>query len=231
VARITNTVMASDEHSGSAGFVRLAVLEDGRPVVIKSYHTANRTDTPDTLARYTLEEAQSLQRQDELGIGPRFHGVVRDGDRWAVVMDIVPGDFVGTPINARTFQDAETIIGRLRNGGYEDLGDFQKYRTQQGRLLSIDAGRVAAAQGRPDRCMSPNSGGGSYTSIRLPLIAEADAAVGIPYLENLRRTNPEAFTGLIEKMNSYNHRNDPWAVRLRQRYGDYLRQHLPGARP
>lgn len=73
----TDIILASGSHSGSAGVVRLATLPDGRPVVIKSYSLTGADGRPLTAdtSNLILQESRGLAIADDLGIGPRFHGI------------------------------------------------------------------------------------------------------------------------------------------------------------
>jgi hypothetical protein len=207
VTRETRVVFASDEHSGSAGVVRLAELDDGRPVAIKTYypgkHPITGKERPiEEVNQFMLDEARSARLFSDLGIGPEFHGMYRDADgRWNVVMDVVPGDFIGTPVNKQTFADLEEMLNRLNGARLQRLGDFQVYRTPEGRLLAIDPGAAASNVGAAPR-VPVNSAGGEFTYQRANLIREAPPDVAIDYLGKLQKDDPEAWAGLVQRLAS-----------------------------
>jgi Flp pilus assembly pilin Flp len=202
VKKVTDTFLASDEHSGSAGVVRLAELEDGRPVATKTYYPSRGAITDEEI----LSEARSAQLFSDLGIGPKYHGIYRDADgRLNVVMDVVPGDFSGTKVTAQTFDDLETVGARLKGAGIEDVGDFQLYRTQDGRLVAIDPGYAADAIGRKAHS-GVDDVSGFMTRERMQQLGQADPDVGQAYLDQLKQTNPKAYESVIQKMKDPNTR-------------------------
>lgn len=198
VKKISNTVMASDDHSGSAGLVRLAELDNGRPVIVKSYPP--RGTDPTSMDQAIREEAANAQFMDELGIGPRFHGVTRDADgRLSLVTDVVPGDSVGTPVTRETLSDLETMLSRMKDAGFHELGDFQYLRTHEGRLLVIDPPSVSRFTGQTP-WFPYDSVGGLFTRERRWLLYESPIDVATKHLEELKRSNRKAWEGLHERV-------------------------------
>jgi|GEM_PF-5221689 len=222
VDRVTDIVFASEEHSGSAGLVRLGYLSDGRPVALKAYHLGPQRNDLDDVA---LEEAQSAKMLSDLGVGPRFHGIWKDPDgAWNVVFDIARGDFNGMPITAQTFSDLETILSRLSGAGVTEFGDFQPYRTPEGRLIVIDPSSLSSATFDVRRMrrgigVEPNAARGYASQARLEQLREAPVQVGRRYLEGLRANSPEAFAGLRRLIVS---RNDDYVRPLIARYPEFF---------
>jgi hypothetical protein len=143
-----------------------------------------------------LSETRSAKLHSDLGIGPKFHGVYEDArGRAAMVMDIVPGDFEGGPVNDLTMADYETMRSRMAAAHLYDPDDFQFYRTQLGRLLVIDPSQHAARIGLQPLHPS-DSALGRATADRFRLLETADPGTRIRYLRELERTNAEAFIGL-----------------------------------
>jgi hypothetical protein len=214
VRKVTDIAFASEEHSGSAGLVRLGYLEDGRPVALKAYHLRGRHEE---LNDFMLEETRSAKMLSDLGVGPRFHGVWRDHDgSWNVVFDIARGDFSGTPVTRRTFSDLETILTRLKNAGVRSFGDLQLYRDENGRLSVIDPGS-AAKGGAPHA--EPDQPGGYATQVRMEQLFAAAEPEGRYYLEWLSAHRPEAFASLREVLRR---RPDPFAGKVKRLYPDYF---------
>ena len=212
VARVTDGVLASRSHNGSGGLVRLAELADGTPVAIKKHH-GNLSQ------REALREARSVMLMSELGGGPRFHGVYQDSNgHWNVVMDIVPGDSRGAPVTDRSFRDLEDIIQRLAGARMYELGDFQPFRTREGRILVIDPIGMAERVGQRDTT-PPGQANSSYTYARAKVLDDADATVGIRYLERLRTTDPVGWRGLMEKI------QERVTPSFEQRFGTYMQRH------
>ncbi|MBI3297927.1 MAG: hypothetical protein HYZ75_07180 [Elusimicrobia bacterium] len=199
VVEVSNVVFASEEHSGSSGLVRLAKLKDGRAVAVKAILASPPVSEART-AGWILEEANSAALFSDLGVGPKFHGIWTDGaGRLNVVMDIARGDFSGTPVKDATFADLEAIIGRLRGAGIKEVGDFQAYRTPEGRLTLIDPATAIKDRGvKPPA--DPDSRYGFATGQRLALFEAAPADVGARYLEGLRAKDPAAYRGLLEAL-------------------------------
>ena len=226
MARVTDIGLASEEHSGSAGLVRLGYLADGRPVALKTYYPAEMPGESRAaeLPGLMLQEARAAQLYSELGIGPQFHGIWKDADgRWNVVFDIARGDFRGTPVKDVTFSDLETILARMKAAGIGDAGDLQMYRSSEGRLMVIDPNRVAERLGQAPR--EPfDSMYGDGTGARIDVLREAPQDLGRRYLERLEAVNPDAFDGLTRRLLD-NPKSAEWA---RQRYGDIIERRAAG---
>ncbi|MBI3299339.1 MAG: HEAT repeat domain-containing protein [Elusimicrobia bacterium] len=229
VVDISDVAFGSDHYSGSNGVVRLARLRDGRVVAVKSVHPIEYPGAkPETTAAHEawmLQEANSAALYSDLGFGARYHGVWAGADgRLMLVTDIARGDFSGTPVTARSFTDLETIISRMRGAGIAEVGDFQLYRTPEGRLVGIDAvGATAAVGVKPEK--APDASGGFAAGERFALLREAPPDVGRRYLEGLRTSDPAAFKGLAEGLLKS---DESWG---RQRYGELLRPPSGRARP
>jgi hypothetical protein len=142
VREITSTAFASDEHGGAAGVVRLGQLDDGSPVALKTvvpdgFPGATAADIEALANQVLLQEVQRAQIASDLGIGPRYHGVVFDAEgRPNVVTDIVPGDAPGVSSNitAQTVRDLDEILRRLEESPLVSIGnDFQYHVTPDGR--------------------------------------------------------------------------------------------------
>jgi hypothetical protein len=201
VKRVTDAVLASDSHSGSGGLVRVAELSDGRPVAVKTYYNKHPlTGAPVDETAWILEEAQSAQLLDDLGIGPKFHGVFKDPDgKWNVVMDIVPGDFTGMPVSRQTLDDFEHIVNTLEDAGIEDLSRLQLYRTPDSRLRAIDPGSMINKVGAKAE-VPPRTPGGVPTRMRMGLLKDTPDSDAARYLDDLSRSDPEAAQGLRQAL-------------------------------
>jgi hypothetical protein len=188
VRRESDVLLVSDKWSGSQGLVRLAELEDGTPVAIKTYPVNSD---------FVYEEAKSAQLLSDLGIGPRFHGIFRDAQgRENIVMDVVPGDFARPEtVTAQTFADMETVIARLHEAGLEVPLDMQAYVTPNGRYVVIDPSSLASRIGEQD----------SHAELyeyqeRMKLIENAKPEVATAYLEKLRAEHNDRWQKLIGYM-------------------------------
>jgi hypothetical protein len=177
----SDIILASDEHSGSAGVVRLGSV-NGRPVAIKAYATQRKELAMDN--KFILEEAANAKLLSDLGIGPKFHGIYQDSTgRWNMVTDVVRGDFTGTRVTAQSFDDLRTIEKRLHDAGISHAPDFQPYRTQDGRMLVIDA-NLARDATRPELTRD--------ISVEMAkLIREADPELGLQQLRRIQANEPE----------------------------------------
>jgi hypothetical protein len=221
VRSVSDVAFASEQHSGSAGLVRLAYLDDGRPVAVKAYHLRRNT-TRQELDGLALDEARSAQLLSDLGVGPRFHGLWLDADGdWNVVFDIARGDFNGTPVNAATFRDLEIILSRLRAIGLKNVSDFQLYRSPEGRLTVIDPGSAATGLNEPHEWFhSPaDEEGGFAAYARLEQLHDAPPDIGRAYLLALRQHRPAGFAGLSALIVR---RTDAYTAPLRRDYADLL---------
>ena len=199
VADMTDIALASNEHSGSAGRVVLGHLRDGRPVALKTY--PGHQDA-------MLSEVRSAQLLDDLGIGAEFHGVYRPAGAEGpvyIVTDVVPGDFATQgasakqPVTAQTFSDLEVMFQRLQSANAAGAagGDFQPFRTPEGRLLVIDPGAAESEIGAA--LSSPaNSATGIFTGQRLQLLEIAPAGVATDYLAALKRAAPPAYAAVAD---------------------------------
>lgn len=228
----SNIILASDEHSGSAGIVRLATMADGRTVVIKAIEPylppGVDRNSPDNLRFINdaiLAEARGLERAEALGIGPEFHGVyVDEFGRTNVVMDVVTGDFpreAGEFITADTFREFDQMFERIHNAGFNGgLGDFQFYITRDGHPRVIDAGSLdsplSVLGGRDEFLLS-------QASNRIQLLEGAGPELGIPYLESLRQFNNEQYLATMRLMQRFfsDHRSH-----LVEAYRDYYNSAL-----
>jgi hypothetical protein len=220
VAHVTDIGLASEEHSGSAGLVRLAYLADGRPVAVKTYYLAEMKgeSRADELPGVMLKEARAAELYSKLGIGPEFHGLWKDADgRWNIVFDIARGDFSGTPVKDVTFRDLETILARMKAAGVKRAGDLQIYRSPEGRLQVIDPN--SAAEGLHEPHYSDDDPSYGYAaSARAELLRQADAEVGRRYLARLRAEDPDAFAPLAQRLTE-REKTAGWA---HETFGDLL---------
>lgn len=192
LGKVTNVVLVSDETSGSGAYVRLAEMPDGRSVVLKTFARPN--------AEHLLMEARSAKFLSDLGIGAGFHGLFLDAEgRWNLVMDIVPGDFSGTPITPRTFADLDTMLARLEAAGVHELGDFQMHRTPSGRLLAIDPGGISSHIGEGGRKPTWKASS-DFNLERVELLKKADRQMGLRYLERLQRLDRRSWQAVIQTM-------------------------------
>ncbi len=195
--RTTDVVFASNEHSGSGGVVNLAELSDGRPVAIKAIYGKG---TKQENMQKILDEARSAKLTSDMGIGPKFHGVHQDAEgRWYVVTDIARGDFSGTKVTKQSFEDLDTIFSRLKGAKIAPHGDFQLYRDNDGRVSVIDPAPLAEMVGKKP-LDPPDSPRGVATRERVSLLVEADPSTSLDYLTKLKDTNPEAWNGVMKRM-------------------------------
>jgi hypothetical protein len=216
---ITDTLLASREQNGSAGLVRLGYVSgaDGEriPVAVKTYYPSSSV-SPQELERTMLDEARSAELCSELGICGRMRGVFRDSNgRWNIAMDVARGDFNG-PVNARSFEDLETIISRLRGAGVRGVSDLQLFRSPEGRLMMIDPDAISL--NRAAGPLSPQDIPFGYTSARTSVVRDAAASDGLTYLETLRRSDRAAWDALLANLSEVSTR-DP---QIRQKYGSYM---------
>jgi hypothetical protein len=132
--------LTGEVEQGSASHVRLGFLKDGRPVAIKAHLPVELWKGKEQ-ERLRIE-ANGARLLDDLGIGPRFHGIFAEGDGTLnVVTDIVPGDFpteASKDITLQTIEDLEEASHRLARTGRDLGGDVQGPVTPRGRLLFID---------------------------------------------------------------------------------------------
>lgn len=216
---VTDTLLASREQNGSAGLVRLGYVNSANgervPVAIKTYYPSASV-SPQELERTMLNEARSTQLCSELGICGQMRGVFRDANgRWNIAMDIARGDFNG-PVNARSFEDLETIISRLRGAGVREVQDLQLFRSPEGRLMMIDADVISV--NRAAGPLPPQDIPFGYTNTRTAVVRDAAASDGLNYLETLRRTDRAAWDALLGNLSEVSVR-DP---QIRQKYGAYM---------
>ena len=224
----SDIILASDEHSGSAGIVRLATMGDGRTVAIKAYEPyvppngdRNSPENIELINNAILDEARGLERAEALGIGPEFHGVfVDEFGRTNVVMDVVTGDFpseAGEFITASTLREFDNMYERIHSAGFNgSLGDFQFYITRDGHPRVIDAGSLADTSrigGGRDSFLN------SQASDRISLLRGGGPNLGVPYLEELRTAQPEQYATTMRLMQRYlgDHR-----AHLVEPYRDYF---------
>ena len=114
-------------------------------------------------------------------------------------MDIVPGSFDGKPVTAQTFHDLDSMLQRFAAAGMHNLGDFQAFRTPEGRLVAIDPGYMVRLVGQSAHT-KPGQGNTDHAYARYGLLKDAEANVGIKYLTELRAADPAAWKALMEKM-------------------------------
>lgn len=123
-------------------------------------------------------------------------------------MDVVTGDFVEASPNIGTqfFSDLDTVFGRMDEAGATgNLGDFQYFVTNSGRLSLIDAAPLGG-----NRFFSPRTAEtveafqDRWASERFSALRRAPANVGRDYLESLRTSDPGGFDRLVERLRAYN---------------------------
>ncbi len=139
------------------------------------------------------------------GIGPRFHGLWQEPSTGITysVTDAVPGDFVGahqgsfnSRVSSQTFHDLESMLGRLQQAG-KVLPDFQYFLSSEGRLMAIDAERVATYRDETSVATTTHP---SFTEQRTALLLEAPPDVGRAYIDDLRQTNPAEWRNVIDRL-------------------------------
>lgn len=129
--------LVSRAHSGGETVVRLGFLEDGRPVAVKE----NIRYFPSDFSLEILDDYKGAKIADDLGIGPKIHGIFQEADNLGIVMDIVPGDFELAAkdfIALATIKDLIEINRRLGRIGRSMQWDFQYFVTPEGRIQVID---------------------------------------------------------------------------------------------
>ena len=227
----TDVILASAEHSGSAGVVRLATAADGRPVAIKSYELFR---PPGAAARspdaegIIDEEIRGLMVADDLGIGPRFHGLFTDEyGRTNVVMDVVSGDFptaLTSGVSRETFDALDTAFTRMHQAGISgSLGDFQYFVTNSGSISVIDAAALGARNTFGDQTRERvQQFTRRWTTERLNLLGATDTRVGIEYLEAIRERNPNEYRQTMAMLNEWVNSQNVWRRERVGAYADYL---------
>lgn len=131
--------LLSEEHNGTSAsvyFGQIQVNAQVKNVAIKVFDSKAQD-----IQEYFVREAVCTKLVGELGVGPRFYGVVRlpDGRR-GLVMDAVVGDFVERQQpGPQAIKDVENAVKVLRAAGLE-FGDFQYLITASDRAIIIDAG-------------------------------------------------------------------------------------------
>ncbi len=184
----SNVVLASVQHSGSAGVVRIGSYK-GRPVALKAYATTSLNIAKDN--QLILEEARGVKLLSDIGVGPQFHGVYLDaGGRYNIVMDIVRGDFSGVQVTAQSFEDLKTIEQRMRSHGITTAHDLQVYRTPEGRLQVIDA---FVTQG-PRRVSNLAR---DFDSEYAQMLFEASPELGMAQVRAIYATDRARFQGIL----------------------------------
>ena|GEM_PF-3266336 len=138
--------LASNYHNGSGGCVKLGFLLNGDPVALKTYLFTK--GTKDFFEQELFRSYKSGVIADNLGIGPRIHGLFEDNDGllW-IVMDIVPGDFEPDDDKLVTFETIDELVeinSRLKKAGFSTV-DFQYYITPGGHIVVIDTYFEASA--------------------------------------------------------------------------------------
>ncbi|HQJ16258.1 MAG TPA: metallophosphoesterase, partial [Candidatus Omnitrophota bacterium] len=139
--------LVSRKSGGSNGMVMLGFLEDGRPVAAKTYAFKGEKHHPGLKRAmdkkgWILQDFRGGYIADKLGIGPAIHGRFIDREQNIyLVMDIVPGDFMGAAresITRETLQDYIEIKERLDRADIAVSDDFQFYVTPDGSIQVID---------------------------------------------------------------------------------------------
>ncbi len=124
----------SEVNNGSQAVVLLGQLEDSlAPIVLKTYPGDERL---------CLSDYQGAQLAEDLGIGPRVHGIYDDssGRSW-IVVDLVPGDFPESGkqrFTAETIAEYKEIYRRFGENYLFPFYDFQYFVTPEGHIWVID---------------------------------------------------------------------------------------------
>lgn len=163
----------------SKSIAKLAYLNDGTPVAIK---------TP--IGTNSAAECLSAVLLSELGIGPKFRGMIIDGKTLSYAMELIPGDFAqANSMNIGTLIQREKIIRRL-----SDLNivheDYQDLLTPSGELRVIDADKYYEFY-RADRKLADN-----YllrSALLRVIFSDAPIEESQKYLLDLRLRDPEFF--------------------------------------
>jgi hypothetical protein len=208
-------VIGSEVNPGTAGMAMLGEL-DGKPVVLYTRSMAGQFGPMGASARMVQmsngqvqESAQGARILSEMGIGPKFHGVVELEEQIAgttvkraySVVDPVPGDFpakMGAAINKQTYKDLETVISRVSNRAGE-ITDLQYLVGKNGRISVIDPEPgILAGAGATNKSPDLLS---QATRFRANLIDEtANQAVSTQYLRELRIQDRSAYESVVQSL-------------------------------
>lgn len=143
-----------------------------------------------------LAEAKAVKLFSDLGIGPRFRGVFTDQDgRINIVTDVVRGDFTNSKVTTQSFKDLIEIEKRMRLGGIATTTELQLYRTQEGRLLAIDA-NMKKELSEFDRPL-PRAFDHEYVR----LLQEADPELGRLQLHAIYVQDPTRYREIVKLLN------------------------------
>ncbi len=202
VFEVSDTVLWSDQvvRAPLNAVVRLGALKDGRPVAIVTHFGAYaRAQSANSFA----ERALSAQLLSDLGIGPRFHGIVDTMDGPSYAVDLVPGLPAGNaPEKLASLFDRTEIYRRLRKVGIASHGDLQEY-SNDGRLLIIDPeGYFEAANFAKPATFNPlRNVDWTFVFVR-KMIAGTNADDVQTYMRTLRRRNDPFLHEIYSVLNS-----------------------------
>lgn len=183
---------------GKFGIVKLAYVDGGIPVAVK---------TP--IGVDPIPEIFSAVLLSELGVGPKFRGVVFDGTHFSYAMEIIPGDFViAENISYKSLLQREKILNRLAEFNITGHLDYQDYKTPDGELRVIDASTyieqyLSTAKSTQFRMIDLHL-------LRVVFI-DCPLDVAVKYLSNLKNRDPVLFSKIKHEYASMHYAdvNDP----------------------
>ncbi|MFZ2456253.1 MAG: hypothetical protein WAX07_07240 [Candidatus Altiarchaeia archaeon] len=137
-------LVSESANKGTEAVARLGTLEvDGRPVAVRTYAQSSAYFHPG-IEKILINDYKAAVLFDELGIGPKMHGVYRRTINESTVIagnvtDIVPGDYPYSPagkknINLDTVKDLIKACGLIVSKGYAPGCQFEYFVAQDGHI-------------------------------------------------------------------------------------------------
>ena len=184
-----NIQLQSRVRNGDNAKVFLMHLNDGKGGKIPA---AVKFDNFDPFMEYNAVKVEAVATKlfGELGIGPKFLGIVEIGGRKGIATEPIAGDSPDAiPMTPSALADVQAAIAKLNEAGVR-VEDFQFFVTNTGRALVLDAGGVRFASSSSFEAAA----GWDVTAAQdaATILSSQQALLPPVTLDALRAANPDA---------------------------------------